>query len=106
MDLKTDDLLFLKLLKPAVESSSSLSGTVGIRKSDDPPPPPLPKVWGGTFWSIQVRSLTQFYSVDSSKSRIGVKENLRFASAVVDSVLGPPCLTHGTLDVDGVLANQ
>ena len=47
---------------------------------------------------IQVWSLTQFYSVDFSKSRIGVKSAFatnaqsRFASVVVDGVLGPPRL--------------
>ena len=49
----------------------------------------------------QVRSLTQFYSVDFSKSRIGVKKSAfstnaqsRFASVVLDSVLGPLRLAH------------
>ena len=43
----------------------------------------------------QVWSLTQFYSVDFSKSRISVKSAFstnaqsRFASAVFDSILGP-----------------
>ena len=51
-------------------------------------------VFGGT----QVWSLTQFYSVDFSKSRIGVKKcvfnkrTIKFASVVVDGVLGPPRL--------------
>ena len=45
----------------------------------------------------QVRSLTQFYSVDFSKSRIGVKNaQSRFASVVVDGVLGPPRLAQHT----------
>merc|ERR1711884_975755 len=51
---------------------------------------------GLSVGSSQVWSLTQFYSVDFSKSRIGVKSAFstnapsRFASAVVDGVLGPP----------------
>ena len=63
-----------------------------------------------TDLSKVVWSLTQFYSVDSSQSRIGVKSGFstnaqsRFASVVVDSVLGPPCLARGTLD--GVLPSQ
>ena len=50
----------------------------------------------------QVWSLTQFYSVDFSQSRIGVKSAFstnaqsRFASVVVDSVLGPPRLARHT----------
>ena len=50
----------------------------------------------------QVWSLTQFYSVDFSQSRIGVKSafstnaQLRFASVVLDSVLGPPRLARHT----------
>ena len=46
----------------------------------------------------QVWSLTKFYSVDFSKSRIDVKSTFstnaqsRFASVVVDGVLGPPRL--------------
>ena len=47
----------------------------------------------------QVWSLTLFYSVDFSKSRIDVKKSAfstnaqsRFASVVVDGVLGPPRL--------------
>ena len=48
----------------------------------------------------QVWSQTQLYSVDFSQSRIGVKSAFstnaqsRFASVVVDSVLGPPCLVQ------------
>ena len=48
-------------------------------------------------------SLTQFYSGDFSKSRIGVKKCVfnkrtmsRFASAVVDGVLGPPRIARHT----------
>ena len=50
----------------------------------------------------QVWSLTQFYSVDFSRSRISVKSAFstkaqsRFASVVVDGVLGPPCLARHT----------
>ena len=50
----------------------------------------------------QVWSLTQFYSVDFSKSRIDVKSAFstnaqsRIASVVVDSVLGPPRLARHT----------
>ena len=50
----------------------------------------------------QVWSLTQFYSVDFSQSRIGVKSvfaknaQSRFASVVVDCVLGPPRLARHT----------
>ena len=45
----------------------------------------------------QVLTLTQFYSVVFSKSRIDVKSAFstnaqsRFASVVIDGVLGPPC---------------
>ena len=52
--------------------------------------------------TAQVWSLTQFYSVDFSKSRIGVKSAFstnaqsRFASVVVDGVLGPPRLAGHT----------
>ena len=53
---------------------------------------------------IHVWSLTQFSSVDFSKSRIVVKKCIfnknaqsRFASVVVDSVLGPPRLARHTL---------
>ena len=49
----------------------------------------------------QVWSLTQFFSVDFSQSRIGVKKcvfNKRgFASVVFDGVLGPPHLARHTL---------
>ena len=50
---------------------------------------------------LQVWSLTQFYSVDYSKSRIDVKKcvfnkRTRFASVVVDGVLGPPRLARHT----------
>ena len=52
---------------------------------------------------LQVWSLTQFYSVDFSQSRISgkTKEGFstiqsRFASVVVDSVLGPPRLARHT----------
>ena len=41
------------------------------------------------FGYIEVCSLTQFYSVDFSQSRIGVKAQSRFASAAFDGVLGP-----------------
>ena len=50
----------------------------------------------------QVWSLTQFYSVDLSQSSIGVKSAFstntqsRFASVVVDGVLGPPRLARHT----------
>ena len=50
----------------------------------------------------QVWSLTQFYSVDFSKSRIDVKNAFstnaqsRCASVVVDCVLGPPLLARHT----------
>ena len=51
-----------------------------------PPPTGVKQVW----------SLTQFYSVDFSKSRINVKKSAfstnaqsKFASVVVDGVLGP-----------------
>ena len=50
----------------------------------------------------QVWSLTQFYFVDFSKSRIGVKSAFstnaqsRFASVVVDGVLGPSRLACNT----------
>ena len=50
----------------------------------------------------QVWSLTQFYSVDFSQSRIGVKSafltnaQLRFTSVIVDGVLGPPHLARHT----------
>ena len=50
----------------------------------------------------QVWSLTQFHSTDFSQSRIGVKSvfstnaQLRFASVVVDGVLGPPRLARHT----------
>ena len=52
--------------------------------------------------STQVWSLTQFYSVDFSQSRIDVKRAFstnaqsRFASVVVDGVLGPPHLARDT----------
>ena len=52
--------------------------------------------------TFQVWSLTQFYSVDFSQSRIGVKSAFsknaqsRFASAVFDGVLGPPHLARHT----------
>ena len=52
------------------------------------------------FGYIEVWSLTQFYSVDFSKSRSGVKNAFstntqsRFASAVLDGVLGPSCLAR------------
>ena len=51
---------------------------------------------------VQVWSLTQFYSIDFSLSRIGVKcafsrnAQSRFPSAVVDGVLGPPRLARHT----------
>ena len=47
-------------------------------------------------------TITQFYSVNFSQSRIGVKSAFstnaqsRFASVVVDSVPGPPCLARHT----------
>ena len=50
----------------------------------------------------RVWPLTQFYSVDFSKSRIDVKKlfstntQSRFASVVVDGVLGPPRLARHT----------
>ena len=50
----------------------------------------------------QVWSLTLFYSVDFSRSRIGVKSAFsanaqpRFASVVVDGALGPPRLAWHT----------
>ena len=50
----------------------------------------------------QVWSLTQFYSDDFSKSRIGVKSEFStntkssFAPVVVDGVLGPPRLARHT----------
>ena len=51
----------------------------------------------------QVWSLTQFYSVNFSKSRIDVKKcafstnaQSRFASVVVNGVLGPPRLARHT----------
>ena len=50
----------------------------------------------------QVWSSTQFYSVDFSQSRIGVKSAFstnaqsRFVSVVVDCVLGPPRLARHT----------
>ena len=56
---------------------------------------PLPLV-------LKVWSITQFYSVDFSQSSINVKKcvfNKRtdwFASAVYDSVMGPPCLGQHT----------
>ena len=53
--------------------------------------------------ATQVLSLTQFYSVDFSKSRTDVKKSAfstnaqsRFASVVVDSVLGPLRLARDT----------
>ena len=52
--------------------------------------------------SRQVWSLTQFYSVDFSQSRIGVKSAFstntlsRFVSVVADGVLGPPRLARHT----------
>ena len=54
----------------------------------------------------KVWSLTQFYSVDFSQSRISVKSAFstkaksRFASVVVDSVLGPPRLAWHTSEVE------
>ena len=61
------------------------------------------KYFGGRLAVLdQVWSLTQFYSVDFSKSRIGVKSAFstnaqsRFASVVVDGVLGPPRLARHT----------
>ena len=51
---------------------------------------------------LQVWSLTQFYSVDFSQSRIRVNKCVftyaqsRFASVVVDDVLGPPRLALHT----------
>ena len=54
----------------------------------------------------EVWSLTQFYSVDFSHSMIGLKSAFstnaqsRFASAVVDGVLGPPRLVSATPDCD------
>ena len=57
----------------------------------------------GQQQSIQAWSLTQFYSVDFSKSRINVKKSAfstnaqpRFASVVVEGVLGPPCPARHT----------
>ena len=48
----------------------------------------------------QVSSLTQFYSVDFSQSRIDVGKRAgsqsRFASAVVDGDLGPPRIARQT----------
>ena len=61
-------------------------------KRNDQRPMPLHQVW----------SLTQFYSVDFSQSRIAVnkcvfyKRTSRFASGVVDGVLGPPHLARHT----------
>ena len=52
--------------------------------------------------AIQVWSLTRFYSVDFSQSRIGVKSAFstntqsRFASVVVDGGLRPPRLAQHT----------
>ena len=52
--------------------------------------------------SKQVWSLSQFYSVEIPKSRIDVKSAFstnaqsRFASVVVDDVLGPPRLAQRT----------
>ena len=59
---------------------------------DDAPPAELLQFW----------SLTQFFSVDFSQSRRGVKKYVfnnaksRFASVVVDGVLGPPRLAGHT----------
>ena len=61
---------------------------------------------GGMLYELnggfQVWSLTQFFSVEFSKSRIDVKSAFstnaqsRFASVVVDDVLGPPRLARRT----------
>ena len=56
----------------------------------------------GLGQTFQVWSLTQFYSVDFSKSRIDEKSafstnvSKRFASVVVDGVLGPQRLARHT----------
>ena len=64
------------------------SGTLGLRLG-----------FSAVAAVAQVWSLTQFYSVDFSQLRISVKKCVfnkrtisRFASVVVDGVLGPPCL--------------
>ena len=55
------------------------------------PPQPLSSV------TLQVWSLTQLYSVDFSQWRIdATKAQSRFASVVVDGVLGPPRLARHT----------
>ena len=56
----------------------------------------------GDLLTEMVWSLTQFYSVDLSQSRIGVKNTFlsnpqsKFASAVVDGLLGLSCLAWHT----------
>ena len=58
----------------------------------------LPRLRGQR--ASQVWSLTQFYPVDFSQSRIGVKSacstnaQSRFALAVLDGLLAPPCLVR------------
>ena len=63
--------------------------------------PYIDSIPGATRWG-KVWSLTQFYYVEFSQSRIGEKSAFstnaqsRFASVVVDGVLGPPRLAHHT----------
>ena len=61
-----------------------------------------PKIWTNTAEN-QVWSLTQFYAVDFSPSRIRVKKSVynklhqsRFASAVIDNVFATPRLARHT----------
>ena len=53
----------------------------------------LDEIQGRPAANGQVMSLSKFYSVNFLQSRIGVK---RFASVVVDGVLGPPRLARHT----------
>ena len=77
----------------AVVSGTSVGSSVGLSVGSSV---------GFSVGSSQVWSLTQFYSVDFSKSKIGVNSAFstnaqsRFASVVVDGVPGPLRLARHT----------
>ena len=72
-------------------------GTIAGETTFLPPAPAADPAGTQQVWSV-----TQFYSVDFSQSRISVKSAFstnaqsRFASVVVDGVLGPPHQAQNT----------
>ena len=97
-----EDRKFLKLLEILGQHSSKGASIVFVDKQEHADSL-LKDLMNASYTSAgslhggidQVWSLTQFYSVDFSKSRIGVKSAFstnaqsRFASVVVDGALGP-----------------